>query len=41
MKVGYRATPFTANRRMVAATAAVNNERNTIHCITEVDITEP
>ncbi|MEW5815011.1 MAG: 2-oxo acid dehydrogenase subunit E2 [Spirochaetota bacterium] len=41
MKVGYRAIPFTVNRRMVAVTAAVNNERNTIHGITEVDITEP
>lgn len=38
---GYRTVPFTVNRRMVAATAAVNNNQNTIHSITEVDITEP
>jgi pyruvate/2-oxoglutarate dehydrogenase complex dihydrolipoamide acyltransferase (E2) component len=39
--LGYRAVPFTMNRLMVAAAAAVGNEQNTIHSITEVDITEP
>jgi len=38
---GYRVLPFTANRRMAAASAAVCRERDTIHTITEVDITEP
>lgn len=38
---GYRVEPFGANRRMVAAASAVNREQNTIHLVTEVDITEP
>ena len=29
------------NRRMVAASASIGHERNNIHAITEVDITEP
>lgn len=33
--------PFTANRWMAAASAAVCRERDTIHLITEVDIAEP
>lgn len=33
--------PFSASRRMVAASVAVSGERNTIHLLTEVDITEP
>jgi len=37
----YRVVPFTMNRRMVAASASVGRERNTIHAIIEVDITEP
>ena len=40
-KQGYRVVPFTMNRRMVAASAAVGRERNNIHAIIEVDITEP
>lgn len=40
-KAGYRVVPFTMNRRMVAASAAVGRERNNIHGVTEVDITEP
>ncbi len=38
---GYRVVPFTVNRRMAAASAAVSKRRNTIHTITEVDVTEP
>lgn len=38
---GYRAVPFTMNRKMVAASASVGRERNNIHGIMEVDITEP
>ncbi len=38
---GYRVETFGGNRQMVAAAATVNGEKNTIHLITEVDITEP
>ncbi len=38
---GYRVEPFGGNRRMVAASAAVGREENTIHFMTEVDITGP
>jgi pyruvate/2-oxoglutarate dehydrogenase complex dihydrolipoamide acyltransferase (E2) component len=38
---GYRVKPFAGNRQMVAASAAVSKQRDTIHLITEVDITEP
>jgi pyruvate/2-oxoglutarate dehydrogenase complex dihydrolipoamide acyltransferase (E2) component len=37
---GHKLVPFTVNRRMVAAAASVNRERNTIHCLTEVDVSE-
>ncbi|MEZ4726919.1 MAG: 2-oxo acid dehydrogenase subunit E2 [Caldilineaceae bacterium] len=38
---GYRVEPFGSSRQMVAAASAVNHEQNTIHLITEVDITAP
>jgi pyruvate/2-oxoglutarate dehydrogenase complex dihydrolipoamide acyltransferase (E2) component len=38
---GYTALPITFNRRMVAASASVTKTKNTIHCITEVDISVP
>jgi pyruvate/2-oxoglutarate dehydrogenase complex dihydrolipoamide acyltransferase (E2) component len=38
---GYRVEPFGSSRQMVAAAATVNHEQNTIHLMTEVDITEP
>jgi pyruvate/2-oxoglutarate dehydrogenase complex dihydrolipoamide acyltransferase (E2) component len=38
---GYRVEAFSDNRQMVAAAAAVNAEKHTIHLITEADITEP
>ncbi len=41
MKIGYKAIPFSINRRMAAASAAVASERSTIHGITEADIGEP
>jgi len=37
----YRTSPFTTNRRMAAASAAICAEYDTIHTITEVDVTEP
>jgi len=40
-KRGYRVVPFTANRQMAAASASIGREQNTIHMLTEVDITEP
>lgn len=39
--IGYHTVPFTMNRRMVAAAAAVGNQQDTIHGILEVDVTEP
>ncbi len=38
---GHRAVPFTASRRLVAASVSVSRESNTIHTLTEVDVTEP
>ncbi len=38
---GYRVEQFGINRQMVAAASAINREQNTIHLITEVDITGP
>lgn len=38
---GYRIEPFGFNRQMAAASATVNGEGNTIHIVTEVDISEP
>jgi pyruvate/2-oxoglutarate dehydrogenase complex dihydrolipoamide acyltransferase (E2) component len=38
---GYQVLPLTFNRRAVIASATVTKEKNAIHCITEVDITEP
>jgi pyruvate/2-oxoglutarate dehydrogenase complex dihydrolipoamide acyltransferase (E2) component len=40
-KRGYRVVPFTLNRRMVAASAAVGRERNNIHALLEVDVATP
>jgi pyruvate/2-oxoglutarate dehydrogenase complex dihydrolipoamide acyltransferase (E2) component len=40
-KAGYRTIPFTFNRRAVRASATVSREKNTYHCITEVDISTP
>ena len=41
MNVKHKAAPFSVNRRMAAASAAIAKKRNTIHSITEVDITKP
>lgn len=38
---GHRIVPFSGNRQMVAASSAVSRAHDTIHCITEVDVTEP
>ncbi len=38
---GYRVIPFSPNRQMAAASAAVGHEHDTIHILTEVDISEP
>lgn len=40
-KPNYQAVPFTLNRQMVVASAAVGREQNNIHAILEVDINEP
>ena len=40
-QAGDRVVPFTSNRRLVAASAAVARERNTVHGMYEVDVTEP
>jgi pyruvate/2-oxoglutarate dehydrogenase complex dihydrolipoamide acyltransferase (E2) component len=37
---GYRVVPFSGPRRVVAASAAVAHERNTVHGLFEVDVTE-
>ena len=38
---GYRVEPFGFNRQMVTASAAVSKEKDTIHLVTDVDITLP
>lgn len=38
---GYRVEQYSSNRQMVTASAAVGREQNTIHLMTEVDITGP
>jgi pyruvate/2-oxoglutarate dehydrogenase complex dihydrolipoamide acyltransferase (E2) component len=40
-KVSYRTVPFAMQRRMVAASATIGRQRNNIHAMTEVDVTEP
>jgi pyruvate/2-oxoglutarate dehydrogenase complex dihydrolipoamide acyltransferase (E2) component len=40
-KTGYKAIPLTFNRKAVIASATVTKEKNTFHCITEVDISIP
>ena len=40
-KQGYQTIPFSTNRRMVAASAAVGREQNNIQALLEVDISEP
>ena len=37
----YKKIPLGFNRLAVIASATVSKEKNTIHCITEADITEP
>jgi pyruvate/2-oxoglutarate dehydrogenase complex dihydrolipoamide acyltransferase (E2) component len=39
--LGYRSIPLSFNRRAVIASASVSKEKNAIHSIVEVDITEP
>ncbi len=38
---GHRFESFGTNRKMVAASATVGREKNTIHLVTEVDVTVP
>jgi pyruvate/2-oxoglutarate dehydrogenase complex dihydrolipoamide acyltransferase (E2) component len=38
---GYKVIPMSFNRRAVIASATVTKEKNAIHCITDVDVTEP
>lgn len=37
---GHTTVPFSAARRLVAATVSVNRDRNTIHIVSEVDVDE-
>ncbi len=38
---GYKISPLSFNRRAVRASASVTKEKNTIHSLTEIDITIP
>lgn len=40
-KKGYKSIPLGFNRRVVIASVSVTKEKNAIHSLTEVDITEP
>src|SRR5512133_2365365 len=40
-KNGYKSSPLSFNRRAVIASATVTKEKNAIHSLTEVDLTEP
>jgi len=40
-KAGYKSVPLTFNRKIVISSATVTKEKNTFHCITEVDISVP
>jgi len=40
-KKGYTISPLSFSRKVVRASASVTKRRNTIHCLTEIDITEP
>lgn len=40
-KKGHKSIPLSFNRRAVIASASVTKEKNAIHSLTEVDITEP
>lgn len=40
-KTGHKIVPLTFNRKAVIASASVTKEKNTFHCITEVDISLP
>ncbi len=40
-KTGYKSLPLSYYRQAVIASASVTKEKNSIHCFTEVDITEP
>ena len=39
--MGYLSITLSFNRRAIIASASVTREKNTIHCVTEIDITEP
>lgn len=40
-KAGYKSIPLTFNRKAVKASATISKEKNTFHCLTEVDISIP
>lgn len=40
-QIGYQAVPFSANRRIVAASVSVGRKQNNIQTLIEVDITKP
>jgi pyruvate/2-oxoglutarate dehydrogenase complex dihydrolipoamide acyltransferase (E2) component len=39
-RLGYRIEPFSSNRQMVAVSSDISREKNTIHLVIEVDITQ-
>lgn len=41
MNKGYVSEPLAFNRKVLAASASVTRMKNTIHCLTEADVTEP
>jgi pyruvate/2-oxoglutarate dehydrogenase complex dihydrolipoamide acyltransferase (E2) component len=38
---GYRKIPLSFNRKMVRASASITRQKNAIHAVTEVDVSEP
>jgi pyruvate/2-oxoglutarate dehydrogenase complex dihydrolipoamide acyltransferase (E2) component len=41
IKNGYKSVPLSIYRKAIIASASVTRKKNTIHCISEVDITQP
>jgi pyruvate/2-oxoglutarate dehydrogenase complex dihydrolipoamide acyltransferase (E2) component len=41
MKEGYYTEPLSFNRKVLIASASVTRRKNTIHCLSKVDVTEP
>ena len=41
MKAGYHTVPLSFNRKVLIASASVTRRKNTIHCLSKADVTEP